>query len=230
MPGYILHLTAARMVLDMLPGVSELYHDPKAQNDFLIGSLLPDAVKEKTASHFRNPDGCGNIVEYPDLDLFLRKYRYLMGNRSCLGYFFHLYTDRRFFREYLPGIVEFMDCEERMTLRADEVAWVRIKRTGEKIPIREFFSDKYYYGDYTNMNTYLMGRYHLPIQPGTLDITVENPGIKEVDYADISRVLDELRGYLRVSVSAIRELKVFDAEDLLKFLQNAVKEFIAEWC
>ncbi|MGF0033595.1 hypothetical protein ACQRBN_11600 [Bariatricus sp. SGI.154] len=230
MPGYILHLTAARMVLDMLPESSELHRNPKSQNDFLIGSLLPDVVKEKAVSHFRNPDGCGNIVEYPDLDLFFRKYRHLMGNRSCLGYYFHLYIDRRFFREYLPEIVEFMDYEGRMTIRTAEVAWVHIRRTGEKIPVRKFFSDIYYYGDYTNMNTYLMERYHLPIYPGALDISVENPGIEEVDYADISRVLDELQEYLVVPVSAIGELKVFDVEDLLKFLHNAAKEFVVERC
>lgn len=230
MPGYILHLTAAHMVLDMLPKSSELHHNSKAQNDFLIGSLLPDAVKEKTASHFRHPDGRGNIVEYPDLDLFLRKYRHLMGNSSCLGYYFHLYIDRRFFREYLPEIVEFMDYEGRMTIRVTEVAWVHIRRTGEKIPVREFFSDKYYYGDYTNMNTYLVKRYHLPIQPGVLDINAENPGIEEVDYADIGRVLDELQEYLVVPADAINKLKVFDVEDLLKFLENVVEKFVVGWC
>ena len=54
MPGYILHLTAARMYLDLLPSTDPLKYNPIFQNDFFAGNLLPDAVEQKKESHFRD--------------------------------------------------------------------------------------------------------------------------------------------------------------------------------
>ena len=48
MPGYILHLTAARMYLDHLQSEDSLCCDPKQQNDFFAGNLLPDSVRDKS--------------------------------------------------------------------------------------------------------------------------------------------------------------------------------------
>ena len=41
MPGYILHLTAACMLLDTLPENNPLRIRTDLQNDFYIGNLLP---------------------------------------------------------------------------------------------------------------------------------------------------------------------------------------------
>ena len=73
MPGFILHLTAGVMALNILQD-HKFHMNAKERNDFLIGCLLPDATKNKDASHFRNPKYHGNIVEYPDLELFNQKY------------------------------------------------------------------------------------------------------------------------------------------------------------
>lgn len=99
MPGYILHLTAAKMALDMI-GKSDW--DYKMKNAFYVGNLLPDTVRGKTASHFRNPKHRGAMVEYPDLEMFLAKYRPLLKDSSCLGYYFHLYIDRKFLKNIFP--------------------------------------------------------------------------------------------------------------------------------
>ena len=76
MPGFILHLTAGVIALNTLQDYN-VHIDSKERNDFLIGCLLPDATKNKDASHFRNPKYHGNIVEYPDLELFDQKYHAL---------------------------------------------------------------------------------------------------------------------------------------------------------
>ena len=102
MPGYILHLTAARMYLDQLPPDDPLRCDPKQQNDFFAGNLIPDSVRDKSRSHFRDPAYIDRMIEWPHPDRFLQKYRDLTGNAGCRGYWFHLYIDRRFFRDYIP--------------------------------------------------------------------------------------------------------------------------------
>lgn len=212
MPGFILHLTAAKMALERLDSSVN-------RNDFLFGNLAPDVFKEKTASHFRNPSRYGERIEYPDLDLFLEKYEDLLHDSSCLGYYFHLYIDRCFFKEYLPRIVTFLDQDGHEASKMDLVVWAKVAKTGEMIPVQKFFSEEYYYGDFTLMNRYLVERYQISF---AIDTDVKNPGIEEVDYALVAGLLEKLEGWLDVSSEAIRDLKVFDVEDLIGFLENAV--------
>lgn len=226
MPGYILHLTAAKMLLEQLQKVDIEFADAKVQNDFLVGSLLPDTVnsnEEKNFSHFRNSMFHGNMVEYPDLDLFLKKYHKLLKDFSCLGYYFHLYIDRKFFKEYLPSIVVFLDKNGQPVEKKEEVVWAYVKRTKQKILIEDFFSGKYYYGDYTKMNTYFVEKYQLPLD---LNVCIENPGIDEVNYQDIKCVLQELKGYFSTSADQVKDLKVFELKGLIDFLEEAVGQFM----
>ena len=51
-----------------------------SENDFCVGNLLPDATSDKKVSHFRNPEYYGNMIEYPDLELFLEKYKESLKN------------------------------------------------------------------------------------------------------------------------------------------------------
>ena len=67
-----------------------------------------------------------------------------------------------------------------------------------------------------------MNRFNLSID---LDVNVLNPGISEVDYKDISDILHQLHGYLDVPEEAVNNLRVFDVEDLMNFLENAVDAF-----
>ena len=103
MPGYILHLTAAHMFLNTLPEGDPLRCRPDLQNDFYIGNLLPDAVGDKTASHFRNPKYLDHMIVWPRPEEFRRKYASHMNEPVYLGYYFHLYIDKVFFSEYLPS-------------------------------------------------------------------------------------------------------------------------------
>lgn len=222
MPGYILHLTAARMYLDHLPSEDSLCCDPKQQNDFFAGNLLPDSVREKSRSHFRDPAYRDRMIEWPHPERFRRKYCDLMSDAGCRGYWFHLYIDQRFFRDYIPRVAEFLDESGVVTDRRDETAYVLVKKSGERITLSRYLSEEYYYGDYTRMNTWLAEKYHLP---DTLE-TPENPGIAEVDYRDLEKVLEELRGYWGVPAEAADRLKVFDREDLLEFLESAAAEAV----
>ena len=225
MPGYILHLTAARMYLDQLPPDDPLRCDPKQQNDFFAGNLIPDSVRDKSRSHFRDPAYIDRMIEWPHPDRFLQKYRCLTGNVSCRGYWFHLYIDRRFFRDYIPTAAEFLDENGADTDRRDKAAYVLLKKSGEKVAVSQYLSEEYYYGDYTRLNTWLLKRYRLPdeLEP------VEDPGIEEVDYRALEKVLEELRGYRGVPEEAAEHLKVFDREDLLRFLESAARAAHYEW-
>ena len=130
MPGYILHLTAAQMFLKTQKG-QEFLKTKQDKNDFLIGNLLPDTTKIKARSHFRDPKYHDRMIEYPETSWFIKKYKHLLSNSSVVGYLFHLYIDRRFFKDYMPRIVEFRNVQDEREERRDMVKDVLLKRTGQ---------------------------------------------------------------------------------------------------
>ena len=222
MPGFILHLTAAQMLRSHLHEYPDFPYPIQSVNDFLIGNLLPDATDQKELSHFRNPVYRDKMMVFPDLTRFTAKYNSLLSDSSVLGYYFHLYIDRRFFKDFIPEIVDFYDETGQITDIKEEIATVYIRNFQTYIPFEKYLTEEYYYGDYTKMNTYLVNRYQIPT---TLDPNISNPGIKEVDYEDVKQVLKELKTYLKVPEDAVKNVRVFDVEDLLFFLENAVGVF-----
>lgn len=219
MPGYILHITAAHMLFNK---VKESWNSVN-RGAFQIGNLIPDSVSDKTYSHFRHPDRQEKLMVYPDLDLFLNKYRKLLTESSCLGYYFHLYIDRVYAKDYIPQVITFYDDNGQEASNRADITHALIKRTGELVPVQTIFSDEYYYGDFTKLNTYLIQRFNLSTD---LVRNIDNPGIEEVNYTDIDKIQKQLQGYLDVPLDAVNELKVFDVEDLLKFLDQATDIFI----
>ena len=217
MPGFILHITTAKMLFDK-------YNIDVDQDAFGVGNLIPDSVSDKTFSHFRHPSRNEKLMVYPDMDLFLDKYQHLLPDSSCLGYYFHLYVDRIYAKDYIPQIVSFYDENGKEASDRADITHALIKRTGERIPIKRFFSDEYYYGDFTKLNTYLINRFDLST---SLDKSIENPGIEEVDYTDIASIEAKLQEYLHVPEDAVNELKVFEAEHLIEFLKGLIDEFVA---
>ncbi len=223
MPGFILHLTAAQMLLKRLPPHPDFPYPISSVNNFLIGNLLPDATKQKEASHFRDPIYREKMMVFPDLTRFTAKYASLLSDSSVLGYYFHLYIDRRFFKDFIPQVVEFYDADGKITDMREETATVLIKKSQTSIPFSKYLTEEYYYGDYTKMNTYLINRYSIPL---SLDPNVTNPGITEIQYKDVQQLLDLLHRFLSVPPEAALDLKVFPLEELLAALEQYVEEFL----
>ena len=107
MPGFILHLTSAKMLLNQLPDHPHFPYMIASENDFMTGSLLPDATANKNRTHFRNLLYADKMMLWPDLKRFLSSYQNQLANDLYLGYYFHLYIDKSFFKDYIPQIVSF---------------------------------------------------------------------------------------------------------------------------
>ena len=69
------------------------------------------------------------MMVFPDLTRFTAKYRSLLPDSSALGYYFHLYIDRKFFKDFIPQIVEFYNADGEITDMRDEIATVYIKKS-----------------------------------------------------------------------------------------------------
>lgn len=215
-----MHLTAARMFLDRLPVDHPFCKNKRLKNDFYIGNLLPDTVKDKSYSHFRDPMFRDRMMEWPHPKEFVRKYREHMGEAVYQGVWLHLYVDKRFFRDYIPQVVTFYDRIGRITDKREDIKRVFLKKQCESIIVDQYLSEDYYYGDYTRMNTWLWEKFHLPddLEPG------EDPGIWETDYSAVGRILEELKEYKKIPAEMVKQLKVFDARELVDFLEDIVTD------
>ena len=220
MPGFILHLTAARFYLEYLSDSDPLKHSAQLQNDFYAGNLLPDARKDKAVSHFRDLNFRDRMLEWPKLQWFCQKYLEYMSDPVCRGYWLHLIVDKYFLRDYIPRVARFLDSEGKETQIRADVTWVEIQKSGERIPLELYLSEEYYYGDYTRMTTWLARTYALP---DMLDPVGESV-IEEADCCEVQEIMERLAKYKEaVPDDAVQELRVFDAEELVMFLRGGSK-------
>lgn len=84
MPGFALHLTAARFYVECLPESDPLKHSVKFQNDFYVGNLLPDVGRDKSVSHFHAPEFQDRVMEWPKLRTFYLQYPDYMSDMETI--------------------------------------------------------------------------------------------------------------------------------------------------
>jgi len=227
MPGYVIHLTEAKIILDILKRKSQ--RKGKAlnqwQEDFFYGSLLPDAGGriQKQNSHFWSEAEIGQIIMTPDIDRFLKKYDNVWKQCPLYeGYLAHLHLDREFWKYYIKEQVEFLDADNKPTEYTENLKSVFIKRTDKVISPEEFFSKDYLYGDYTRLNKRLVQKYDLriPVYNKCHDNRIE-----EADNEDMCRVLSNLKLYIADSPENETELTILSLDTLEVFLQRTAQQF-----
>ena len=75
------------------------------------------------------------------------------------------------------------------------------------------------------MNAWILNHF----QPETeLELAVQNPGIEEVSYEDMEKILEEIKKFPVFSEEEIYKLKVFDAEKLMHFLEKITARFLKD--
>lgn len=226
MPGYILHLTEAELILQELKeeGCSL---SPEWINAFRLGTLLPDTrrKKEKITSHFWESGDLQLQAIAPSIPLFLQKYREEIKGPLMLGYLSHLDLDACFVNTFWPSMWEFLDADLQLETLQEKIRSVYLKKNGKTIPVTDFFSSAHYYGDYSRMNAYFLRKYRLQIP--VLDSSLSCP-ITEVCTEDLKEVLAELQ-YLcsTMQPGTEKELTVFDLPSLESFIQETARQMAA---
>lgn len=221
MPGFIIHLTEAAMILEHMKEKP----DSAWKQEFLLGNLLPDTRlgEDKAISHFWSSEGAENIARAPKLSRFLEKYGHRLNEPVILGYYAHLYLDERYVDEYWPTILTFEDAKGRAEPRKAFIHQVELKESGRFIPFEKFFSSEYYYGDYTRSNHWLVDKYH--IQPPEYRY-LENVNMDEVDASELERVLKELECICHKGKPGDeKEMKVFNLTGLEDFVWYTAEAF-----
>lgn len=225
MPGYIIHLTEAELIINLLKKRKCL---PKENSEqwmalFRCGNLIPDAVPkdQKKHSHFwQDPDN-DDILNVPDLSIFLKQYDLSLEKPVLCGYYAHLYLDRTFYTDYFRRYVAFYNKKGEPENKKENILYSKLLQTGECIDVPRLFSEEYIYGDYTRLNHDFINEYHLEI-PWMMKIDC-----LEVDEAkgySLKKIWSELHEILNYNGDEEKEAKVFSPTDLDIFLNEKAIE------
>ena len=196
---------------------------------FVTGNLLPDTrlLKEKYISHFWDPGKAGQIAQAPDLALFGAKYQPDMSDPVLLGYLMHLDMDEKYVHNFWPRCVAFYNSEGMPEIKADRVAEVEILKSGQRVPLKEFFSPALYYGDYGRMNGFFVRKYCIR-KPEWKEITDFH--MDEVKLADMEKICEGLDWlFAHCSPDDNPELKVFDLQQFDDFIRKTAEVFAQQY-
>ena len=152
MPGYIMHLAAAKLALDKLG-----FNNFGLSQGVYLGSIIPDAMarESKRMSHFWDDEVMGLLKRVPNVERFEKQYGARMDNPTVAAYYAHLVMDNRFVNVYWNNHFEFFDDNMKPEESYEKVTRVRIKDSGRIFDREVFLSDDYYYGDYTRLLGYI---------------------------------------------------------------------------
>jgi hypothetical protein len=247
MPSYVIHHIAGNKLLD------KYIISDKQKGLFLLGNLIPDSIKtlgnetdsvkvkairdkfykqiqhEKAATHFRRREDFNKNVELPYLEDFSSRYGHLFDDPTVLGYYYHLYVDKYFFSTVFDETFECLDSNGNKTDLSADTRTYKILKNGKIVTPDVFWSHAGIYDDYTKMNKILLEKYGVTFDEGELRKVLPffiNPGIEEVDYANIEVVFRETNGYIAESKAALdTSLNVFDQDKVVSFINDVSTKF-----
>lgn len=225
MPGYVIHLVEAELIIRMLENKGRRYSE-KWKERFRWGSLIPDADKGvKANTHFWSIDTKINLKKIPNISNFKKKYSKELVNREknpiLFGYYAHLYLDKEFSLEYLKNNVEFYDLAGKQIDDLSRAATVKIKnKEGQLINADDFCEALH--DDYTKMNKYFENKYEIKMPDQKIRSCVE-----ELQGLSLQRVVDKYTQYEKEFVEE-QELTILDKDKLEDFLIMTAEKIVSK--
>ncbi len=214
MPGYVMHLALAQRIIE-----KKNITDKKYINDFLIGSIIPDAVEkeDKVFSHFWGENELERLQRKPDLEKFMSRHGESLKEGFWLGYYCHLVLDYQFVNNYWKKHFSFFNDDMREEWRFEHVTKVLVKKTGELYERNRFFSSEYYYGDYSRMNPHIMKKYNISI-PCIEEISLQDKNISPNAVSKLQEMVSFL--HQQKEKTALETPIVFDLGDIVDLIEK----------
>lgn len=231
MPGYMMHLCEGTYIINKL----NLSVDDNSGtcNDFLLGTIIPDAVSDKSLTHFRPQWQHDLITKYPDINSVIDAYPTNLMTAADLGIISHLMMDAAYVKDFWPKYFHFESLSDTETAIANDIHHVRMTQNsmqpnGCTIPFSEFFSSKFFYGDYDITNPLFFSDMH-PYIPSLKSCDISIIPCRMYDHVKLAGDIanftlhDEHTAALTTSVFPYADLKSFViecADSFLNFLDQ----------
>ena len=226
MPSYVIHLSCAKCALPFLPVM-----DDRQKNLFYLGNIAADMCKDKHYTHFWNDATYCNLERKPDLEWFLQKYGDAIEEPYVLGYYAHLLLDLHFLDDYWANHFRFYNKEKKEEHLYDAVTMVEVTEQQRLYDRKDFFSKKWYYGDYDRMNGYFAKKYEIEFP--SLELSTSEwkqvQRITEIDWEYAKQAVERTRNLLKESImqtegTDIPELQIFQCGELERLMQDTAKK------
>lgn len=193
--------------------------------------------EEKISTHFRDNGDIDLCIQVPNVGKFLQKYNNLVSSDfSALGYLFHLYTDKMFFEYLFDKTFECLDNEKNKTVYAGELRFIKILKNNNLVSAEDFFNgekSESIYNDYTVMNKLVLMHFQILFDASKMQGHINdfiNPGIEEVNYQNITSVINKTNIFIRESYEVENNaLNVFKEEDVYNFIEYISNKFLDEY-
>ena len=202
MASAIIHLAVAKEI-------AEKYKNIENKKDYYLGSIAPDISKQigqsKEKSHFL----FNTAKDVPNIRLFKKRYPLFKYTSCDLGYFIHLYTDKKWSEEFIPKITE----NNSIKLLDGTI----IQTTQEEIL-------NMIYSDYTNLNIKIIEEYDLDLSLFYEDFTPPKTKIKEIPINDLDILINKM-GIL-IENSKEEKAYTFDIYPIKNFINEIVPEIL----
>ncbi len=241
MPGYMMHLCEGTYIEDIIlnsdkgdvdtvisRALVSVFNSPDSTNEFLLGTVLPDAVSDKSLTHFRPSWQDDLITKYPDMHFLTEQYTPEHLTAADLGILAHLYMDSIYVEEFWPRYFQFEDSSGKPTCVSDDIDHVKMtaisrQSEGTIIPIRDFFSNRYFYGDY-NITNPLFQTDFAPVIPDIVPVSLT---ISECSAFSPEMLNRDLSLFISAE-PPIRKAatNVFPYDDLKKFIVRCADRFL----
>ncbi len=215
-----------------------IFNLPKGEQALLKSKYDDLLQEEKISTHFRNLEDKDMFVQMPVLEKFIEKYDGMIKIYfSVLGYLFHLYTDKMFFGKLFTDSFDCLDENNQKTNYNKDIQYIRVKKDNQIYLQSDIFnkqSNYSIYTDYTIMNKIILDYFKLSSDFEELYNFARsefiNPGIDEVDFKNIIKVLDKTVKYITQSnFIQFENLTIFDVEKIKLFIPSLVESFINEF-
>lgn len=203
MASTIIHLAVAKKVLEK--------NKVKNEKEYYLGAIAPDLSKQigekKEESHFL----INTKDDIPNVKLFVKRYPLFKFNSFDLGYFTHLYTDKKWKEDFVTKIVS-----------GNSIKLL----DGTVIETTEEEMKRMLYSDYTNLNIKLIETYDLDLSLFYEEIPKPKTKIKEISLDN----LDILINKMGILIENSKEEKTYtlDIEPIKQFINETAEEIIKE--
>lgn len=224
MPGFAIHLSVAKEIVRLLSESSLAQWSDRDIDEFYIGNILPDVKKTKKLSHYWGGKQMNYILRIPDLDKFLKDYSSRLLDKQFLGYYCHLNVDKFFYEEFLPETVCFLDRSNKSTNLIKVAEYVYLYKKDMTVAYQEFWTSRYYYGDFDILNVLLQRTYGIDAGKIVKRVGERTCRMNPGQWLHLQRELKKYLGRRRAG-----ELKVFLEEDIESFIIEAAQRFFEQY-
>lgn len=220
MPGYIIHMSCGKILLDNLATDTELNSivpSDEQKKQFMAGLIMPDAAK---LSQLDNASELDRLEHYPaddksyfktpDMGRFLKKHTITLSSWYYIGYALHLYLDIKY-DDYLKGKVTFVP--------GNTGAGPLFKRGSNEWQADIFWN--MIYNDYTNSNRHFINKHNIQIDdlPVLLDMKIQAQKLSWY-----SSLYDKVKDIINNSAAA--NTLFFDVDEIETVINNVAQDFI----